>query len=185
MCPARLCILALGLLLLATGCDRSGGGSGPIGPTPFGPGPTFDYPAGGSGCSDIHLYLANRDQSEVLIVWADAERLGIKEGLNTFDLATASKDLSVTVNVYPRPQKHLRLCQDFTDPESDEPVVWTGVRGKVTVERFPNDRDAEGRQHTYQARATIEGVEFRDPAGRAVQCPTAITIEATVGWVPG
>src|SRR5262249_5575964 len=134
MFPARPCLLALGLLFLATACDRFGnGGSGPPGPAPFGPGPTFDFPPGGNGCSDIHLYLPNRDQSEVLDIWANSEKLGIKVGLNTFDLATASRDLSVKVNLYPKPQKHLRQCQDFTDPESDEPVVWTGVRGKVTV----------------------------------------------------
>jgi hypothetical protein len=170
--------------LLAAGCTRTGS-TGPGGePAAGGRAPTFDYAGEGSGCADIHLFITNKDKSEVLAVWADANQLRIKEGVTSFDLVKSSEHLAVTANVYPRAQKHLHFCQDFTDPSSDEPVVWTAVRGTLTVERFPRDK-AEGGNRTYRARVKLEDAGFREPGGRTAACPHPVTLEATVGWYPG
>jgi hypothetical protein len=177
VCRTRTFVLLVALL--AVGCTPAGS-TGPTG----GRGPAFDYAEGGGGCADLQLFGPNKDQSEVLVVSADADRLGIKEGVKTFDLAKATDGLTVTVNVYPRPQKQLHICQDFTDPSSDEPVVWAAVRGTLTVERFPRDK-AEGANRTYRARAKLENAEFRGPGGRTAACPHPVTLEATVGWYPG
>jgi hypothetical protein len=168
---------------LAASCTRTGS-TGPGGePAAGGRVPTFDYAGEGSGCADIHLFITNKDKSEVLAVWADADQLGIKEGVTTFNLAKSSEHLSVAVNLYPRSQKHLHFCQDFTDPESDKPVVWVAVKGTLTVERLPRDK-AEGGNRTYRARAKVENAEFREPGGRTAACPHSLTLEATVGWYP-
>jgi hypothetical protein len=188
VCRTRKFILLVALL--AAGCTPAGftgpaGGPAPAGgPVSGGRAPVFDYAEGGGGCADLQLFSPNQDKSEVLVVWADADRLGIQEGVTTFDLSKASEHLTVTVNVYRRPQKHLHTCQDFTDPESDEPVVWTAVRGTLTVERFPRDK-AEGGNRIYRARVKLENAEFREPGGRTAVCPHPVTMEATVGWYPG
>jgi hypothetical protein len=170
--------------LLAAGCTRTGPTGPSGGPAAGGPALAFDYVEGGGGCADFQLFGPNKEKSEVLVVRVDAERLEIREGIKNFDLAKAPDGLTATVNVYPRAQKHLHICQDFTDPESDEPVVWTAVRGTLTVERFPRDK-AEGGNRTYRARVKLENAEFREPGGRTAACPHSLTLEATVGWYPG
>src|SRR5262245_32846849 len=163
MYRARLSALTLALLSVSA-CDRSGNaGPGTIAQWPTGtttsdtssgPEPKFDYDST-NGCSDFIVYQTNKDRSEALVVIADDDKLGIKDGVTNLDLATARLDLSVKVRVYPRPQKHIHLCTDFLDPDSDEPIVWEAAEGKLTVERFPPDRKPEGKPKTYRVRLTL------------------------------
>jgi hypothetical protein len=178
--PTRLAAIVL-VPILALACNRnSETGAGP----PLGAMPTFEYGSTG-GCSDFIVYTTNNGPTEVLVVSADVDRLGIKQGQTTFDLESAPKDLSVTIQLYPRPQKHLHLCTDFTDPESDKPVVWTAIRGKVTIERFAPDRRPEGAMSTFRVKVTVEDAVFQDLLGRSAKCPHQVVLDSTVGWVPG
>jgi hypothetical protein len=174
---AFLLLAPMGLI----GCDRDGGTV----PSPTGGAvPTFEYTAT-SGCSDIIVYQTNHGPTETFVVSADSDQLGIKPGRSSFELASAPKDLSVTIRVYPRPQRHLHLCTDFTDPESDKPFVWTAVSGRVTIERFPPDPSPEGMSRTFRVKVTVEDAELTDMMGRRVKCPRPIILDTTVGWVPG
>ena len=194
---ACLCVWAL-VLLSVNACNRSGNtdpgavaqwspgttipGQAPEGPRS--PDPKFDYDST-AGCSDLIVYRTNKERSEVLVVLAEADSLGIKVGVNTFDLTTSRLDLSVAVRVYPRPQKHIQLCTDFLDPESDEPFIWLAVEGKLTVEQFPPDPKPGEMSKTYRVKVTLENAVFRGPPGRTAKCPHTITLDATVGWYPG
>jgi hypothetical protein len=178
----RICILALPLLGISA-CNW--GGATNVNDTgPVIPEPTFSYDSTG-GCSDLILYRTNKEQSEALVVTADTDKLGLKVGVTAVDLAATPNGLDVVVRVYYRPQKHLHLCTDFLDPNSDTPGVWTAIGGKLTIERFPADPKPEGMSQTYRAKATIENAEFRGPTGYSVKCPHTITLDATVGWYPG
>lgn len=196
MRPASLRALLLISPFLTTACDRPGdtGRTPPPGAAPSnsnvgaGPSregvPTFEY-GGTGGCSHFLMYRADADRTEVFVVSAEMDRLGIKPGTTTFDLAKAPKELSVTVEMFPRPQRHLHLCTDYLDPESDKPVIWAAVRGKMTVERFPADPRPEGGIPTFRVKVTVERSAFQDPFGHKVECPRAIVLDSTVGWVPG
>ncbi|HKA07503.1 MAG TPA: hypothetical protein VKD71_09615 [Gemmataceae bacterium] len=179
MRPPRL--PALFVLFLAMACNRPGEtGSG----SPLGAMPTFEYESTG-GCSNFIVYTTNKGPTEVLVVSADVDRLGIKQGRTTLDIESAPKDLSVTIQLYPRPQKHLHLCTDFTDPESDKSVVWTAVGGKIIIEKFAPDPRPEGTMPTFRVKVTVEDAVFHDVLGRSAKCPHAIVLDSTVGWVPG
>src|SRR5262245_22433029 len=176
------CILALPLITISA-CNW-GGAANDTGGDAVIPEPSFAYDATG-GCSDLILYQTNTGQTEALVVTADTDMLGLKVGVTAFDLAAAPKDLDVAVRVFYRSQKHLNLCTDFLDPNSDTPGVWTAIAGKLTIERSSADPKSEGKSRTYRARATIENAEFRGPTGYSVKCPHTVTLDATVGWYPG
>ena len=196
MYRARLCMLAV-LLVPVSACNRSGnsgpgtiaqwppGTSAPVpAPSPSSPDPKFDYDTT-NGCADIIVYRVNKERSEVLVVQADVDKIGAKVGVSTFSLPTALLGLSVRVKMYPRPQKHIHLCTDFFDPDSDYPDEWTATEGKLTIERFRPDSKPEGMSQTYRAKVTLEDAVFRGPTGRTVKCPHTITLDTTVGWYPG
>jgi hypothetical protein len=169
------------VLFAIAGCgptSESGGGSPP------GAAPTFVYEPSTAGCARFTVYRSNANQSEVFVVHGDLEKLGIEEGVKEFDMATAPTELSVTVDMYSRPQKHLRLCTDFTDPESDKPVTWTADRGKVRIERFP-PKQKDRPLPTFRVKVTVTDAEFRDPLGRSAKCPHTIVLDSPVGWFAG
>lgn len=121
----------------------------------------------------------------MFVVWADADSIGIKEGVTEFDLMKSPKDLSVTIEVYPRPQKHLRHCQDFTDPESDKPTIWTAIGGRMQVQRFAPEKKAEAGPPNFRVKVTVSDAEFQDPSGRKAKCPDPVVLDTTVGWFAG
>jgi len=178
--PSLLVSLVIGIV----GCDRpgkTGAGPQPTGQT-GGAGPSFVYDDGG-GCMYLFLFRNNKELSEALVVSADAT--GIKEGVNTFDLVAPPKNLSVQVNLYPRPQRRLRLCAAVPPEEwEDEPVVWKAISGRLTIERFPLDPQPKGQARTFRAKATIEGAVFRAPDGREAKTPHTLVLDGTVGWNP-
>lgn len=172
----RLVVVGL-LAAVAFGCERSGPPSG-------GPAPAFDYAEGSEGCGLFLVYRPNAAQSEAFVVHVDLDKVGLKEGAMTFDLSTPREGVSVTVEVYPRPQKMLHHCQDISDPDGDAPVVWTAVAGKLTVERLPPEKKGDG-PATFRVKGSVEGAEFREPRGRTARCPQSIAFDAVVGWFAG
>lgn len=138
MCSPGQLAASLVLAAVVVGCDRSGPPSG-------GPAPAFDYAEGSSGCGQCVVFRPNATKTEAIVIHVDADKIGLKEGVMTFDLATPRDGVSVTVEVYPRPQKTLHHCQDFTDRDADPPVVWTAVGGKLTVERLPPEKKTTAR----------------------------------------
>ena len=170
------------LLLLPTlGCDRTGD-PGTIPPNVRVP--QFEYQET-SGCGRCTVYQTNSDKSEVFVVFANLDALLQKEGVAELNLEIHTKTISVSVNGYPRPQKHLHLCTDFTDPSSDPPEIWTGIRGKVWIERFPPEKGAEGPMPTFRVKVSVTEAEFRSAGGYVVKCPHEVVLDTTVGWTPG
>jgi hypothetical protein len=155
------------------------------------PPPTFEY-VQTDGCGRFVVYATNQGPSEIFVVSGDLDSLGIPEEgrVLEFDLANAplilgQKSMSVSVEVYPRPQKHLHHCQDFTDPDSDKPTTWTATSGRVEIQRFPSHKKEEGRLSTFRLKVTVTDAEFQDPAGRKAKCPHPVILDATVGWFAG
>jgi hypothetical protein len=161
------------------GCSPSGE-SGP----PPGAAPTFEYELSTAGCARFTVYRTNTNQTEVFVVQGDLDKLGIPEGVKDFDLASAPAELSVTVDMYPKPQKHLHLCTDIWDADSDKPFTWTAVRGKVRIERFPPEKN-DGPMPTFRVKVTVTDAEFRDPLGHSAKCPHTIVLDSPVGWFAG
>jgi hypothetical protein len=161
------------------GCSPSGESCSPAGAAP-----TFEYQSSTSGCARFTVYRTNINRTEVFVVHSDLEKLGIQEGVKEFDLSSAPEHLSVTVDTYPKPQKHLLLCTDFTDPDSDSPFTWTAVRGTVRIERFPPEKK-DGAAPTFRVKVAVTDAEFRDPLGRSAKCPHTIVLDSPVGWFAG
>jgi hypothetical protein len=149
------------------------------------PQPTFQY-KGSGGCGDVTVYASNHDGTELLVVWADKEKLGVGALPKTFDLATMPEQaLSVSVDIYPRKPKNFPYCTDIYDPENENRVRWTARSGKVTITAAKPDAGAANPNRTYRAKVQLENADFEDEHGNRVICPQTITIEATVGWLPG
>jgi hypothetical protein len=176
-------IASVFLLLSFLGCNRAGGPGG--GPHSSGKTPTFDYEAA-SGCGRFHVYRTNKGSTEVFAVSGDLDELGLKEGVKEYDLEAAPKSVTVTVELYPKPQKHLHHCQDFTDPSSDKPEVWTATRGHVKIERFtPGKKDDRNPMPLFRVKVTVTDGEFRSPDGRTARCPHPVELDTQVGWFAG
>ena len=149
------------------------------------PQPSFQY-EDSDGCRDINIYASNHDGTELLVVWADKEKLGVGALPKTFDLAaTPEQVLSVSVDIYPQKPKHFPYCTDIYDPENENRVRWTARSGKVTITAAKPDAGAANSNRTYRAKVELENAAFDDEHGNRVICPKTITIEATVGWLPG
>jgi hypothetical protein len=183
---------ALALLSASVGCDRSGeSGSLGGGDSATGKAPSFEY-AGTGGCARFLLYRTNQDVSEVFVVSGDLDSLGIPEQgrVLEFDLANApvvlgQKTISVTVEMYPRPQKHLHHCQDFTDPDSDKPAIWTATSGRMQIQHFAPEKKAEAGPPLFRLKVTVTDAEFQDSSGRKATCPHPVVLDTTVGWFAG
>jgi quinol monooxygenase YgiN len=175
------------LLCAAIGCERvnqTGSTTSSGGGTAGEKSPSFEYAKTG-GCARFHVYRTNQDQTEVFVVSADADNMRIKEGITEFDLATKPKGLTVTVESYPKPQKHLHHCQDFTDPESDKPEIWTAMSGRVSIERFPPEMKPEAGPPIFRVKVTVTDAEFQDASGRKAKCQKPVVLDTNVGWFAG
>jgi hypothetical protein len=149
------------------------------------PQPGFQY-EGSGGCQDITVYASNHNGTELLVVWADKRILGAEARPKTFDLAeTPEQTLSVAVDIYPHKPKHFPYCTDIYDPENEHRVRWTARSGKITISVAKPEAGAANPNRTYRAMMKLENVTFEDERGNRVMCPNTITIEATVGWLPG
>ena len=176
------------LALLIAGCNtpdspKSGPTTGTV--TNLGQAPKFEYELSTGGCARFTVYRSNKENTEVLVVHGDLDKLGIREGVKELDVSSAPKGPSVTVDMYPRPQKHLHLCTDFTHPDSDTPTTWTAIRGKVRIERFPPEKKEGFGPHTFRVKVTVSDAVFRDADGREAKCPKPIVLDAVVGWFAG
>jgi hypothetical protein len=180
---ATLFAVAIVLTLLSNACDRrTVVGPGPL-PSNIRP-PTFDYQKT-DGCGRFTVYRTNADQSEAFIVHADLDALAKDQLDRDLDLAVHLKTITVTVDMFPRPQKHLHLCTDFTHPDSDPPTTWTAFRGKVRIERFAPEKKKEVGPSTFRVKVTVTDAEFRSPEGHEGKCPHPIVLDAVVGWFAG
>src|SRR5262249_60330020 len=121
--PPRLPPLVVLCLAMAS---KRPGETGPG--SPLGAMPTFEYESTG-GCLNFLVYTTNKGPTEVLAVSADVDRLGIKQGRTTLYIDSAPKDLSVTIQLNPRAQKHLQLCPAFTHAQPEQSDVRTAVGG--------------------------------------------------------
>jgi hypothetical protein len=182
----QTCVLVT--LCIAVGCEPASQTTLTSSSTPP---PSFEYLQTG-GCGRFTVYATNQGPTEVFVASGDLDSLGIPEEgrVLEFDLANAplilgQKSISITVEMYPRPQKHLHHCQDFTDPESDKPTIWTGISGRLQIQRFAPDKKEEGRLSTFRLKVTVTEVEFQDPSGRKVKCSHPVVLDTTVGWFAG
>jgi hypothetical protein len=154
----------------------------------------FAYVAS-DGCGNIELYGWSEDRTEVIVIRANREKLGLHVGANTVSIVSDQPDLEVVVDIYARTQDRLHdyYCNDVRLPEDESPIdkvraisgtllITLGERGKAD----PEQRKREGKPpFAYEATVTLREVVFRRPDGRSVSPHTPITLKALVGFVYG
>lgn len=91
------------------------------------------------GCRDVHLYAANDDATQVVIVDVDAHALGLKKGdRRTFDLASAPSGVKVWLDVYMQSAHVDRVHCTKTPTESQMAERYAATSGVLTIELVDN-----------------------------------------------
>jgi hypothetical protein len=148
-----------------------------------------------NGCANIVLYGWSEDLTEVIVVRADRDKLGLRVGENTVNIAPDRPGLEVVVDIYARTQPRLEgyYCNDIRLPDDEPPrdkvraisgtlLITLGEPGKADPEQ--RKREANPR-FGYEATVTLRGVVFQRPDGTTVSPQTPITLKASVGFVYG
>jgi hypothetical protein len=89
-----------------------------------------------SGCGGLFLYAWNDDRSEVLTIRADRNAVKLPDGSTTVGVTAPGVTVHVEVS---GPRGNLPFCSDEQQSDTDRPVVWTAVAGKIkfTLKRRP------------------------------------------------
>jgi hypothetical protein len=150
--------------------------------TPPANGPKFQYVAS-KACSQIVAYTWSEARTEYLAVYADLLLLGIPPGsTRTFELASAGKNMSIQVDMYPRQAFDL-YCSDVK--EDEHVVTWRAIAGTVTIHRFaPARSDPPASPIDYRVVMTLTNLVFEGPGGQRTMAPGPITLTGQAGGNP-
>src|SRR5262249_58461998 len=97
--------------------------------------PALAY-ANGDGCGNITVYGQSSDRTEAIVVWVNKGALGLTTSPRSFNLATASPDVTVVVHVFAHAIRNMPFCSDVRD-SSLQSGQWRAVAGTMTVEMSP------------------------------------------------
>jgi TPR repeat protein len=139
--------------------------------------PALAY-AAADGCEQVFVYGWTPDRTEVLAVRADRRVLPIAAG-GTFDLATQTAGLEVSLHVYDRAMPSFPFCTDVGMGGLVE-EVWRPIRGTVTIELAPTPFPVRA-PHLYPATIRITGAQFVNRSGVRIDQTAPITLTAIVG----
>lgn len=155
-------------------------------------GQTFQYVKAG-GCAHILVYGWNTNYTEVIVVTADRDKLGLKEGTTTLSLVDVRPGLEVKVEQYPRPVRDPDYCTDFRAHDDPQPIATLRAHaGTLTITLGkPGEVDASpglrglAQPFMYHATVTLRDLVFKKPDGTVLSIPAPITLKAIVGFFYG
>jgi hypothetical protein len=164
-----------------SGTSSSSGGTG-TGTAPTAP-PESAFRGTTGGCGNVIVYRANGDGTQLLVVKADKDKLGLEPlATQTFDLARAPDGLDVGVEVFAKAPPEPPYCTDvgFTGAA---PTRWTAEGGTISISLAPEGSATAG---PYRATVRLKDVRLVGPErGVAVSIPSAEIANVLVGWLAG
>lgn len=143
--------------------------------------PSLDFPGKGSGCGNVILYKVSSSGTDVLVVEARKDLLGLSTTMGTFDILKHKGSLDIRLDVYDQQVPMHRYCNDVLVP-GPEPVVWTAIDGKATIVL---SRDSAAFNESYTATVVLTDVTFVGPLDQTLFLKETTFKEIVVGWLPG
>lgn len=139
--------------------------------------PRLDFESPG-GCGNIFVFKANAEESEFILVRADANQLGLERGREeSFTIGNAIPGLEVWVDLYDGSPLAPPYC--VGDDSGEEPSRWTAAAGRVSITLQDSDEAPFGQ---FEAEVVLSDMTLEDAAGRRVEQRDPIQIVAVVGW---
>jgi Sel1 repeat len=131
------------------------------------------------GCGNVFVYGWTGDRAEVVAVRADNGVLQITAGGGTFDLATQTAGLEVSLHVYDQAMSSFPFCSDMGISRLVE-EVWRPTRGTVTIQLMPTPFPVRA-PSLHPATVRITGAQFVSPSGVRIDQTAPIMLTAIVG----
>jgi hypothetical protein len=154
--PMRIVLPLLALALALPACAKPSASEPAAHPTTTSSAPATKI----GGCNDVHLYAANDDATQVLIIDVDARSVGLERGqTKTFDLATTPKGVHVWLDHYLQPAHVENVHCTKTPTEEQMAERYTAMAGTLTVERAADgsvSANVEGAKFVLEGRPDIE-----------------------------
>jgi hypothetical protein len=112
------------------------------------------------GCRDLHLYAANDEGTQVVVVDVDARSVGLEKGQKkAFDLASAPNGVKVWLDVYLQPAHVENVHCTKSPTEAQMAERYAATAGTLTIELAADGTvtaSVDGAKFALDGRPTIE-----------------------------